>query len=1005
MTSFIRRKPVLAIASILAIGLLAGCHRQYYRKQADMEAHALIKEKSSHTARPAVTPARIDIDRRSRMFNPFCLDFQPMPIDDPASHRYMQCVDGRRGYPMWEAAGVTNSVESPDWWEFLPLDENGVLVLNAENSVHIALLHSPDYQRQLEQLYLSALDVSSERFQFDTQLFGGAKSFLTWEGDRRTGTGRSSTQLEIGPNSNGSRDLSLQRSFATGGELIAGVANSIVWELSGPNIQTATTVLDFSLIQPLLRGAGRDRIMERLTRAERSLLANVRSFERYRRSFYLNITIGRSIESTVQRSGGVFGVGLGGFNGLGGGFAGLGGGGGTGIGGGGGLPQAGGFFGLLQDQLQIQNLKENIARLSENLLVLENTLIELLTTIPDDPEEIIRQRLQIAQAKSALINAQSQLVSRQAAFQGSLDGFARDLGLPPYICLRIEDPLLQQFELIDRDLRSRREQLIKVRNEVGEINVALLDQTKTDIDPATGLPEQTLDWSPEIAKRITMLKECIEPLGKFNQKLIDQDLPRIKQDIEALTEAVPERKSQNENLVNLYERERENICTLLNLKELDESIFEIGELDTLRDRLANDYDRLLQRLNSYNDRLDKLNQSIDAFISSQGGDGNAYDRARRLGKEVVLYSQDLLADLGDDVLALQLIQARAKTESVILPEVEIDPATAFEIARKNRRDWANARASLVDAWRLIEFNADDLESSLDIVFSGDVQNVGNNPLSLRGSTGRLRAGLQWDAPITRLQERNTYRQSLIEYEQAKRSYYGFEDDIWQLLRGQVRQLQSNRVNFELGRQSVRIAAAQIELNEDIRSFRDARGLSSGPTAARDTISALSDLLNSQNSLLNIYVNYEVVRRGLDFDLGTMELTPEGLWIDPGKFATNELLALPGTTNDAMIDGDCSDCCIKIKLPPEEPRFNQANEQIINITDLPLNGTPVDAVPMDSVPIEGLPVDAVPMEQTPINGLPISESVPSSISITDVTPQWNPMAEEIKTPVGEPVGAK
>ena len=90
---------------------------------------------------------------------------------------------------------------------------------------------------------------------------------------------------------------------------------------------SATTVLDFTLLQPLLRGAGRDRVMERLTLSERNLLANVRSFERYRRSFYLNVTTGRNIESTVRRSGGVFGVGLGGFTGLGGGFAGLGGGG------------------------------------------------------------------------------------------------------------------------------------------------------------------------------------------------------------------------------------------------------------------------------------------------------------------------------------------------------------------------------------------------------------------------------------------------------------------------------------------------------------------------------------------------------------------------------------------------------------------------------------------------------------------------------------------------------
>ena len=912
----------------MLLGLSIGCHRQYYRKQADQEAYALMAEKSQHSARPAQVPLRIDVDRRSRMFNPFDLDFQPMTLDDPASHRYMQCVDNRRGYPLWHAAGVTNTAENPDWWEFLPLDENGVLVLNSDTAVKIALLHSPDYQEEREELYLAALDVSSERFQFDTQFFGGTEAFFTANGDRRSGFGEKGTTFEFGPQSNGARDLSLQRSFATGGQLIAGVANSIIWELTGPSTQSATTILDFSLIQPLLRGGGRDLILERLTLAERRLLANVRSFERFRRSFYLNITIGRNIESTVQRSGGVFGVGLGGFNGLGGGFAGLAGGGGGGgfTTGGGGVPQAGGFLGLLQDQLQIRNLEENVARLSENLLILDNTLFELLTTIPDDPEAIIRQRLQVAQAKSALLNAQSQLVTRKAAYQTSIDAFARDLGLPPYICIRIQDPVLDRFELIDRELRGRREELIQVRNDVGEINVALLEETESSVDPATGLPESKIDWSSSVAEKMQLLKKNIAPLVDFNQQLISKDLPRIRQDIEALTSSVPERKGQNKNLVKLYQSEKENVCSLLSINTIDESIFEIDELDTLRNRLAADYQKLNARLNAYTERLKKLDTAIDKYISREGGDGTPYDRARRLRDQIILASQDLLAELGDDVLTLQLIQARARTESVILPEVEIDPATALEIARRNRRDWANARASLVDSWRLIEFNANDLESTLDVVFSGDVQNDGNNPLSLRGGTGTLRAGLQWDAPITRLQERNTYRQSLIEYEQAKRSYYQFEDGVWQLLRGQIRQLQSNRLNFELGRQSVRIAAAQIELNEDIRSIGEARGLSGGPTAARDTISALTDLLNSQNTLLDVFVNYEVVRRGLDFDLGTMELTPEGLWLDPGKISPEALLALPGTTNEGLLEEGCTNCGIRLHKVDDEPNYGRFGRQ-------------------------------------------------------------------------------
>ncbi|TWU25022.1 hypothetical protein Pla52o_13190 [Novipirellula galeiformis] len=877
-----------------------GCHRQYYRKQADNEVNLLLDEKSQHISRPPTMPLRIDVDRRSRMFNPFDLDFQPIPLDDPSSYEYMQCVDGRRGYPMWEAAGVTNTAESPDWWQFLPLDDDGILVLNAENAVRIALLHSPEYQAQLEELYLAALDVSNQRFQFDTQFFGGANTFLTADGRRRSGgNNNSSTRFEVGTYSEGQRPLSLERRFATGGELVAGVANNIVWELSGPNSQSASTIFDFTLLQPLLRGAGRDRVLEGLTFAERNLLANVRAFERYRRSFFLNITVGRGPESLVNAGNSNISIN------------------GQGFGTGGG--SASGYLGLLQTQLQIRNLEENIARQTENLLILEDTLIEQLTTIPDDAETIIRQRLQVAQARSSLLRSQSQLVAQQAGYERSVDAFLRNLGLPPYICARLEDPILERFELIDRDLLGRREQLALVRTNVGRINVSILERGTFRVDEATGLPESQIEWSDELAKTLAALRNEIQPLAKFNQSLIKDDLPRVAEDMSRFEDSLQERESQNRRLSKMYQEQKTQICSLLNTSDIDESLFDIQDLGSLNAQLKEDFDALGERLATYEQRIAKLDRAIAELATRGPEDKDPVKVALLLRDNIILASQDLLAVLADDVLTLQLTQARARTESVLLPEVEIDAPTALEIARANRRDWANARASLVDTWRLIEVTADDLESSLDVVFNGDVQNVGNNPLDMRSSTGRLRVGLQWDSPITRLVQRNNYRASLIDYEQAKRAYYGFEDDVWQQLRAEIRQLQANRLTFELGRQAVSIAASQIELNADIRALNEARGRSSGPTAARDAISALNDLLDAQNSLLNIFVNYEVVRRSLDFDLGTMELTPEGLWMDPGKLDPAYLLTLSGTQESGMIGG-CNACCLPSRPLPRQPDY-------------------------------------------------------------------------------------
>ena len=948
----------------IATCVSSGCHRQFYRRQADCEAYTLLDEKATHVARPPEVALRIEPERRSRYFNPFDLDFQPRPLDDPASHRYMQCVDGRRGYPMWDAAGVTNTVESPDWWQFLPIDESGVLTLNSENAVRIALLHSPEYQRQLEQLYLSALAVSSERFQFDTQFFGGLDSAFSFNGDRRDGPfGVGSDSFSLGAFSNRQRDLLMTRRFATGANLLVGVANNIVWDLSGSNAQNASTVLDFSLVQPLLRQGGRDVVLEDLTLAERQLLANIRSFERFRRSFFLQITIGRPLESRITTLGsGQPGGGIPSDLRVVGGFGG-----------------ANGYLGLLQTQLEIRNLEENIARLTENVLILEDTLIELLTTIPDDVQNIVRQRLLIAQTRSSLVRSQTSLVIRQANYQAAIDAFLRDLGLPPYICSRIQDTTLDQFNLIEQRLLKRRAEVSALRTRVGAINVAILNNSTTELDPLTDLPVTKFKWSDDLADQLDRLLTEVEPLVKFNQELIDEELPRIRGDLTVLDEAIPRRRGDNRRMAEMVRENRDSMCSLLELAEIDDALFDSSELNGLGEELDATFEAVTGRLQQYTDRIERLRENIQELRDSDGevtdrllelyrqrtlalqldldaptdsrsiaadesdpqdadnelaeaeaelpapadgedgasaGDGRddalVLDREKdpNLGEllrdSIILESQDLLSEVADDVLALQLIQARARTESVVLPPVDIDAPDAFEIARRNRRDYANAKASLVDVWRNIEFVADDLESNLDFLVSGDVGNDGNNPFNLRSGNSNLRVGLQWDAPITRLLERNQYRSALIAFERSKRDFYQLEDAIWQVVRAEIRSLQASRLQFELSRQAVRIAAAQIELNNDIRILNDARGQGAGPTAARDAINALSDLLDAQNSLLGVFIGFEVTRRNLDFDLGTMELSPDGLWIDPEQFDTELLRGLPGTE---VFPGNCNECCL------------------------------------------------------------------------------------------------
>ena len=182
----------------------------------------------------------------------------------------------------------------------------------------LALLHSTAYQDQAQRMYLSALDVSAERFEFDTQFYGG------YGGDyRSTGpalTGDDSSNLALA-----TRSIQMRQKYATGATALVSFANSLMWQFSGNDNFGTSTLLGVNITQPLLRQGGKDLVLERLTRTERSLLYNIRSINDSEKVLHGHQN--RSRRGGVGRIGGLFGgSGLTGFTGVGGGgFGGLGG--------------------------------------------------------------------------------------------------------------------------------------------------------------------------------------------------------------------------------------------------------------------------------------------------------------------------------------------------------------------------------------------------------------------------------------------------------------------------------------------------------------------------------------------------------------------------------------------------------------------------------------------------------------------------------------------------------
>jgi hypothetical protein len=802
------------------LGSLSGCSRQFFRVRADKEVKYLITQKSNDP-RWEYLNYTIGMDPRSRYFDPTNPDCPPMPYDDPASHRYMKCVAGRKQWPCWDMSGHWYYLENPQWKDLLTqyneVTDEGAVKLTMNGAVCLAQVHSSDYRQKIETIYLSALDVSTERFRFDVQFFGNSATLFDHEGPlKNPGLGEQNSLTQ-------NTDLAMNRQFSAGGELMVGLANQIVWQFAGPDTNVTTSLLNFSFLQPLLRNGGRAFVMERLTIVERALLANLRAMQFYRQGFYTQVTIGAAAGGGPQRQGGFFGgtgltgfsgQGASGFGGVGSGTFGIQGGGGGGGGGasagagfvGGGAGQVGGFIGLLQQKQQIANLQLNLNSTLGTLGLLEANLDAGLIDI-----------VQVDQFRQNIETTRANLLSAQVSYQNSLDQFkAGTIGLAPDTNIELDDSMLAQFQFLDPDTIAVQRMIDEFVRVVGEL--------------------------PEEPSRPDLLKAG-ETLAALRTRLADQ-FASAQSDMEKLTAAVPDReKSMSDSQKKSFEDERKKL------------------LDNLQD--------VTTRFTDTDGALQNLQGSLQG-----GAGGEAVDQIVALGVGLSGLTQELA-----------LVKARTRLETVTIPHVDLDSARALDIARANRLDWMNNRASLVDQWRLITFNANQLKAGLDLTFAGDMGTVGNNPVSFNGKDGSLRVGVRFEAPFTRRLERNDYRSALIFYQQQRRALYQYQDGVNLSLRSLLRSLAQLETNMEIQRRAVVIAVRRVDktredLNKPPAPVQPGMPVEAlGPTVGQNLIFALNDLTNAQNNLMSVVLNYYETRMLLYRALGIMELDDCGMWIE------------------------------------------------------------------------------------------------------------------------------
>jgi outer membrane protein TolC len=179
----------------------------------------------------------------------------PFTIDPP--------VDPLRARLLAEAEAGTH--------EPLSLDLVGCLRVAAESS--------RDWQDQREQLFRAALDLTLERWNFSVQETGTLGGFVSGIGFQEE------TEVEGGLLSN----LNLFKLLGIGTRITADIGIDLLESLGNGDAWDALTHLSLEITQPILRGFGSDIVKEPLTQAERDVLYQARAYERFRRTFSVDI--------------------------------------------------------------------------------------------------------------------------------------------------------------------------------------------------------------------------------------------------------------------------------------------------------------------------------------------------------------------------------------------------------------------------------------------------------------------------------------------------------------------------------------------------------------------------------------------------------------------------------------------------------------------------------------------------------------------------------------------
>ena len=920
----------LRIYFLIALVVLAGCSRRHYRQRADVDAYSVIHEKAGHT--PWEVPYDFDVVAApgSRLFDPtrlddpllpkpapqlYAYDLPQLPQRDPtrfqqrlrtttlgidgdpypdvrvASHEagFARLPDVSRQVnavtssdklrpvtylldPRDTSADALNlelpapddppSVESEDQplqpvpasaWQDIPgscqirmfefesireefrrtygespsdAHRDIAQALALEDIIELALLNSREYQTQKEILYRTALRLSLQRFDYDIK-FSTTGNRITTDYTHARDGGNTVNRLRV-PSS-----YQVDKMLGTGGTILLRFANNLVLTFNGSNLVATDVGSDIVLdIQQTLLQI--DVQFEPLTQAERDVVYAARDFARFRKTLYTALT----------RE----------------------------------------YYTLIRNYRQVE-----IA--SQNYLTLARAFRQA--------EEEYRARqvplFQVDQVEQSVLRGRSVLIGTCNNLEQSLDNLKIRIGLPTETPINIDLTELEQL--------TRNDELAVRRELVRRVQKRLLDERNTPEPERVVLLSSAIDLIDRLLGAFEILRQLGNeppddlPLRDLRARLGVQqarsDADGVRRDLEqVLASEPPDYAKLFGRTIDLTERQ---------LILLDHQI-EVARLGGQSAQSIADMRKTVAELHQRKQRLDDaIEQLYQQFKKTSEADAEGFDderfqpELRALVDEVtalravcddMIRLLDQLSNLDDDdqdaaaatrdtiqVADALLAQASQLLNSIGagLTPIDLEMDDAMLTALVLRLDLMNERGALADDWRQIKLAADDLRSVLNLRATQTVRSPGASPFDFTFDESLTQLNATLDLPFNRRAQRNTFRQSLIDYQAALRRLMQLEDNIKLAVRNDLRALDLDQEQYQ-----VDVASAGLAYERVVSTQLEQR-LGIGGVTARDFLEAQDAYISALSSVAARHISYIVGRMQLFLDTEVLVVNEDGLW--------------------------------------------------------------------------------------------------------------------------------